>query len=71
MVLFVWNLIFLSLFNFVGVHLRPVFKSFIICVCVHVCICTTCMSGAEGGQKRVSEALEPEFHVTLSPQMGA
>lgn len=69
MVPFVWNLIFLSLFNFVGVHLRPAFYFFIICV--HVCMCTTCMSGAEGGHTRVSEPLEPEFQVALSPHVGA
>jgi hypothetical protein len=22
-------------------------------VCMHVCLCTTCMPGAQGGQKRV------------------
>lgn len=30
-------------------------------VCLHVCVCTTCVPGACGGQKTVLGPLEMEF----------
>lgn len=45
----------------------------IICIwvfCLHVCLCTTCMFGACGGQK-VSEILDLELQFVVRSQVGA
>jgi hypothetical protein len=33
--------------------------------CMYVCLCTTCMLGAHGSQKRALGPLEPELWVTM------
>lgn len=33
-------------------------------ICLHVCMCATCVSGACGGQNGVLGPLEPELHVS-------
>ena len=37
-------------------------------VCVYVCMYTTCMFGAHGSQKRVSDLLEVELQIVVSHQ---
>ena len=39
-----------NLFLFSKIYL---FLFMYLSVCMHVCLCTTCMPGAQGGQKRV------------------
>lgn len=39
--------------------------------CLHVCICTTCVSGASRGQKRVSDPVELELQMLLSYHVGS
>ena len=34
-------------------------------LCLHVCMCTTCLPGAPGGQKRASDPLELELKSDL------
>lgn len=38
--------------------------------CMHF-LCSTCVPDAYGGQKRVSDPLEPEFQTAVSCHMGA
>jgi hypothetical protein len=38
---------------------------------LHVCMCTTCLSGTRGGQKRVLAPLEMELQTVVSCHVGA
>lgn len=40
-------------------------------VCLPICICTTCMSDASGGQRRMSDYLELELGMVMSHLVGA
>ena len=40
-------------------------------ICVHICLCTSCVFGACGGQKRALDALELELQMVVSHHMGA
>lgn len=39
-------------------------------LCLHVCMCTLCMSGANDGQKRFLDPLEMEPQRIMSRHMG-
>jgi hypothetical protein len=43
----------------------------LISICLHVCISTTLVLNAYGGQKRVSDPLDPEFQMVLSHTVDA
>jgi hypothetical protein len=40
-------------------------------VCLHECMCITCVPGAQGDKKKVLDSLEPEFQVAKSLHVGA
>ena len=59
-------LIYFNIFNIYK------FIHFVLCVfCLHVCICTTFLLGAHGGQKRVLDSLEIELWVVINHCVGA
>lgn len=40
-------------------------------VCLHVCLCTVCVTDAKGDQKRVVDPLEVELQIAVCHTVGA
>ena len=52
-------------------HITFTFFNVYGCESPHIGLCTTCMPGVHGGQKRPLDLLQPEFQRVMSCHMGS